>query len=72
MKALTFPLLSLMMTLKASFDLGSLKRVVVFDFATLYLGNGATSIHCSVVKFMRVVTKPLSVKSHGFRYKVAL
>jgi len=31
-----------------------------------------TSIHCSIVSVMRVVTKRLRLKSRGFPYKVAL
>ena len=34
--------------------------------------NNLTSIHCSVVSVMRVVTKRLRLKSRGFPYKVAL
>jgi len=30
------------------------------------------SIHCSVIRVMRVLTKRLRLESRGFRYKVAL
>jgi len=33
--------------------------------------NDLTSIHCSVIRVMRVLSKRLRLESRGFRYKVA-